>query len=221
MTMLQILITYREAFLTGLIVTMKLVGIVWILGILFGITVGILADRFPALVGYPAFAITFLLSGIPFLVLLFWAHFPLQSLLNVVIDPFITASWVLTLVNTFTVSEIVKNVLRDFPEQYVIAAKVCGLSPTTTLLHIKFPITFRQLLPPLLTSQVNILQATLFASLISVNELFRVAQSINAVVYQPVAIYSALALFFLAICLPLNGLALWLKARYSRNLSER
>ena len=221
MTLLQILTTYREAFIDGLWVTVKLAGIVWILGILLGTTIGVLSDRFPVLIGYPTFLLTFFLSGIPLLVLLFWAHFPLQVLLNVVIDPFITACWVLALVNTFTVSEIVKNVLREFPEQYVTAAKVCGLDAKTTMLRIKLPITSRQLLPPLLTSQVNILQATLFASLISVNELFRVTQRINASVYQPVPIYSALAIFFLMICLPLNGLALWLKARFTRNLSER
>jgi len=221
MTLLQILTTYREAFIDGLWVTVKLAGIVWIFGILFGAVIGVLSDRFPVLVGYPTFLLSFFLSGIPLLVLLFWAHFPLQVLLNVVIDPFITACWVLTLVNTFTVSEIVKNVLREFPEQYVTAAKVCGLNAKTTMLRIKLPITSRQMLPPLLTSQVNILQATLFASLISVNELFRVTQRINASVYQPVPIYSALAVFFLAICLPLNGVALWLKARFTRNLSER
>jgi His/Glu/Gln/Arg/opine family amino acid ABC transporter permease subunit len=221
MTILQILTTYRAAFLDGLWVTVKLAGIVWILGILIGSLIGVLADRFPVLVGYPTFIFTFFLSGIPLLVLLFWAHFPLQVLLRVVIDPFITACWVLTLVNTFTVSEIVKNVLHEFPEQYVTAAKVCGLDARDTMFRIKLPITLRQMLPPLLTSQVNILQATLFASLISVNELFRVAQRINASVYQPVPIYSALALFFLMICLPLNGLALWLKARFTRNLSER
>ena len=61
----------------------------------------------------------------------------------------------------------------------------------------------------------------LFASLISVNEIFRVAQQINAQIYRPVEIYTALGVLFLVVCLPLNGLALWLKARFTRDLSER
>jgi len=64
------------------------------------------------------------------------------------------------------------------------------------------------------------LQATLFASLISVEDLFKVAQRINSMIYKPVEIYSALGIFFLLVCLPLNGLALWLKKRFTRNLSE-
>ena len=65
------------------------------------------------------------------------------------------------------------------------------------------------------------LQATLFASLISVDEIFRVAQRINAVEYKPVEVYTALALFFLLVCLPLNGVALLLRHRFGHDLSER
>jgi ABC-type amino acid transport system permease subunit len=62
---------------------------------------------------------------------------------------------------------------------------------------------------------------TLFASLISVQELFRVAQQINSQIYKPIEIYTALAVFFIAICLPLNLLAYWFKKKYTRNLSEK
>ena len=52
------------------------------------------------------------------------------------------------------------------------------------------------------------------------DEIFRVAQRINAVVYRPIEVYTALAVFFLMICLPLNGVAMYLEARFTRNLSE-
>jgi ABC-type amino acid transport system permease subunit len=60
----------------------------------------------------------------------------------------------------------------------------------------------------------------LFASLISVEEIFRVSQRINSLEYKPVEIYTALALFFLSISLPVNALALWLRSRFTRNISE-
>jgi len=65
------------------------------------------------------------------------------------------------------------------------------------------------------------LHATLFTSMISVEELFRVAQRINAQIYKPIEIYTALGVFFLAICLPVNFFALWFKQKYTRNVSER
>lgn len=174
----------------------------------------------PAVFGRFVSVIAFLLSGLPLLVLLFWLHYPMQAMLDIVIDPFITAAFALSLVNVFGVAEMVRNSMNEFPDQYVQAAKVTGLSSRDTLIHIKFPILLRQLIPVFLTSQVTMLQATLFASLISVEEIFRVAQRINSIIYKPVEIYTALGIFFLLVCLPLNGLALWLKLRFTRNLSE-
>ena len=200
---------------------MWLALVVWTVGLGLGVVLGALADRYRDTVGLLTSGISFLLAGIPVIVLLFWAHFPLQVLLERVIDPFVTAASVLSLVNTFAVAQIVTSVLGEFPEQYVTAARVCGLDTRTTFLKIKLPIVFRLLLPPLLTAQVVILQGTLFASLISVEEVFRAAQRINATAYKPVEIYSALAILFLIICVPLNALAALMKQRFSRNLSER
>ena len=76
-------------------------------------------------------------------------------------------------------------------------------------------------MPVLLMIQVNMLQSTLFSSLISVPEIFRVTQQINAQIYKPVEIYTALGVLFLLICLPMNGLALWLKTRFTRDFSEK
>ena len=217
----EILYKYHEAFLKGLLVTLKLSMIIWIIGIVMGVLLGVLADRHKQGIGIPLFCFSFLLSGVPVLVLLFWAHFPLQVILNVVIDPFVTAACVLSLVNTFMVTDVVKNILATFPEQYITAARVCGMDNRTIVMKIKLPIILQQLIPVLLTTQMIMLQTTLFASLISVEEILRVCQRVNASAYKPVEIYTALAFLFLLICLPMNGLALWLKKKYTRDFSER
>lgn len=220
MTVFDILVQYREGFAAGLFVTFKLVLIIWVLGIFFGSLLGSMASKWKKVVGIPSQLIAFGLSGVPVLVFLFWLHYPMQAILNVVIDPFITAVATLTILNTFAVSELLRQVLVDFPQQYLTAAKVCGLSPLETLLHVQLPIVFRQTLPGLLMIQVNMLQCTLFASLISVDEIFRVAQRINSIIYKPVEIYSALGLLFLFICLPMNGVAILLRRTFTRDFSE-
>jgi His/Glu/Gln/Arg/opine family amino acid ABC transporter permease subunit len=221
MTVFDIVAKYQDAFLTGLSITLKLCIIVWLIGILAGTMLGAAGVRWKFTIGIFSRFGSFFLSGIPVLVLLFWLHYPLQSILGVVIDPFYTSVATLSLINIFAVSDIVRNSMNDFPEEYIVSAKVCGLSSKQTFLYIQFPIILRQILPGLLIVQVNMLQATLFASLISVDEIFRISQRINAEIYKPVEIYTALALFFLAICLPLNGLAQWLKKRFTRDLSEK
>ena len=221
MTVFEILITYREGFAAALGVTLRLSVIVWISGIVLGSALGAASNQWPTVLGRPTYVLSFVLSGLPVLVLLFWFHYPMQAVFHVVIEPFYTAAGVLAFVNIFGVSDLVRRALNDFPNQYLVAARVCGLSPSQTVLHIQLPIVLRQVLPGLLLLQVVMLQSTLFASLISVDEIFRVAQRINAQIYRPVEIYSALGILFLAICLPLNGLAFWLRKRFTRDLSEQ
>ncbi len=221
MSVFQILLQYREGLLSGLLVTLQLCLIIWSLGLVVGSILGVASSIWKITLGYSARIFSFILSGIPVLVLLFWLHYPMQAILNVVLNPFYTAAGTLSIVNIFAVSDLVRKVLIDFPTQYIVAAKVCGLSQKQILVKIQLPIVLRQILPSLLIIQVNMLQMSLFASLISVDEIFRIAQRINAQIYRPVEIYSALGVLFLAICLPLNGLAYWLRQRYTRNLSEQ
>ena len=221
MGIFDILWTYRNDFLHGLMVTMELCLIIWSVGIVAGVALGAAGAKWKVVVGLPSRFASFVLSGVPILVLLFWMYYPLQYILSVQVNPFPTAVATLCVVNTFLVGDLIRGVLNDFPTQYIMAARVCGLTERQTLWRIQLPIISRQVLPNLLFIQVGMLQATLFASLISVNEIFRVAQRINALVYRPVEIYTALALFFLAVCLPLHGLALWLKSRFTRTFSEQ
>jgi len=221
MSIIDILIQFRPALLEGFWVTLKLCSIIWSIGLVTGSALGAAGARWALPVGAPCRVASFLLSAVPILVLLFWMHYPVQAILGVVVDPFYTAALSLTVVNIFAVADVVRAGAKGFPAEYLTAARVCGLTPWRTMLHIQLPILLRQLVPSLLMQQVNMLQATLLSSLIGVEEMFRVAQRINAVTYRPIQVYSTLAVFLLIICLPLNGLATWLKVRFTRDLSDR
>lgn len=220
MSVLDILITYRTGFLQGLMVTLQLYGIIVASGLILGGILGITASS-KKTVGYFSQAMAFFFGAVPLLVFLFWLHYPIQAIFDVVIDPFVTGAFTLSLVNVFIVSELVRQAINDFPQQYFVAGRVCGLRRKDLIVKIQMPMLFRQLLPGLLIAQVGMLHATLFTSLISVEELFRVAQRINAQIYKPVEIYTALGVFFLMVCLPINLFAVWFKKKYTRDTSER
>lgn len=220
MSIFDIIVTYKEGLLAGLFVTLKLCLIIWSSGIVIGTMLGYLGSKYRKEVGGFSSSASFVLSGIPVLILLFWLHYPLQVILNISIDPFYTAALAISIINVFAVADLVRTALINFPIQYSLAAKVCGLNHKETFIKIEFPIILRQIIPTILSLQVNMLQLTLFASFISVEEIFRVSQRINAIIYKPIEIYTALAIFFLIICLPLNSLAIWLKRKYTRDISE-
>lgn len=220
MSVIDILLNYHQAFLKGLYVTLQLSFIIWACGIFLGSALGLAGSRYETSIGLPSRLISFLLSGIPILVFLFWLHYPAQAMFDLVVDPFYTAALTLSIVNIFAVADLVRGVLKDFPAQYITAAKVTGLSKQQIIFKVQLPLILRQVIPGLLLLQVTMLHTTLFASLISVEEIFRVAQRINSQIYKPVEIYTALGVFFLMVCLPINGFAFWLKAKFTRNMSE-
>jgi len=74
LTVIEIILRYREAFTDGLLVTMALAVIAWGAGLTGGILIGSLASRYPRWVGYPLRAVSFTLAAIPPIVLLYWAH---------------------------------------------------------------------------------------------------------------------------------------------------
>lgn len=204
---------FRYAYLTGLLVTLKLCTVAWLGGLFGGGLIALTAEWWPRLVGWPAVFLSRMTEAIPILVLLFWLHYPTQAALGVVINPFYTTAFLLAALNTLAVFGILRHAIAAVPPEMIEVATVCGVQRVQIFWRIQFPIAFRAALGSLTSSQVQILQLSIFGGLISVEELFRVSQRINAQIYRPVEVYTGLALFFLAVCLPLNLLAKQLERR--------
>ncbi|MEK7185478.1 MAG: ABC transporter permease subunit [Patescibacteria group bacterium] len=219
MSVLDIIINYHSQLLSGLWVTIELFLITSAIGIVLGILFGALGARYKEF-GVVVRLASFVFASIPLLVILFWFYYPFQTILGISISAFSTAVFALALVNIAAIAELIRGVLVDFPRQYIFVAQMSGLTPKQIFYKIQFPMIFRQIIPSLLTNQIFIIQATLFASLIAVPEILRVAQNINAAIYKPIEIYTALAVFFIITLAPINYAAFVLKKRFTRDFSD-
>lgn len=213
--MFQILIQYHTLLLQGFLTTLKLFGCIVLVGLPFGILLGVIGARYSFQIGKIIYIGHFVTKVIPVLVLLFWLHYPLQDLLGVVINPFWTTVLALGLINVIATAYILKTELELLPKVYGEAGITLGMSKKEVVKYIELPLLFRRSLPQLLLNQASILEYTLFGSLISVPELFRTAQSINAMIYRPVEIYSLLVLFFVLILAPLHLCVSWFQKKYA------
>lgn len=221
MNSINLLWQYRVAFFDGLIVTIELVVFASVVGTMIACALewGCIkaGGSFRRSVDFIAFGV----STIPPLVILFWLHYPAQSVLNIVISPFWTALLALTLLNIFAVYRIVADAVHDFPQQFIATALVNGLTKNQIARYIQLPLLFRAALPRWIDQQVVIFQTSLFASLISVEETFRVAQRINSIEYQPVAIYTSMAILFFLTAGAAMYYARYLRMKFYRDFSER
>jgi ABC-type amino acid transport system permease subunit len=211
----EILIEYREDFLIGLSVTLQMTFVIWFVGLILGSLLGVTGAKYKLMVGLPSKVFSFLLGGVPVLVFLYWLHYPFQSLLGIQIDGFYTTILTLSVLNIFLVAEQVRNAVEDFPNDYILSAEVCGYSSNEIVREIQLPYIIRQTLPAIIFIQVVMMHSTLFGSLISVDELFRIASRVNSEIYKPVEVYSTLAIFFLLLTLPITGFAYWLRKKYA------
>lgn len=221
MTVWDILARHGPELLNGLQVTLALCLICWSTSFLVGGLIGFAGARSPTAIGIPLRAVSALLAGVPPIVFLFWLYYPAQAVFNIVVDPFITAATAISIMGAFLVADAVRGIIADFPNQFVIAARVCGFSEREILTRITLPIAFRSFLPSALLIVVTLFQMTLFSSFISVNEIFRTAQQINSIEYRPIEVFTALAVFCMGVTLPLYGLAQFFRLRYTRDLSDR
>ena len=146
-------------------------------------------------------------SAIPVLVLLMWAHFPLQAALGVIIPPLLTLTVVLTIVCASLVSSVLHSSLRNFPQELSESALSLGLSRAQIVRRIVLPIVMRRSLSALIMIQITTFHMTIFGSLISANEILRTVLRINATEFQPIELYTLLAFFFLVTTTPMLLLA--------------
>ncbi len=211
--MIDILIEYRHLFLQGFLTTVKLLFLIIVIGVPLGVMLGVLGGRYSRAVAAVVSSLKFLTKIVPVLVLLFWLHFPLQAILGIVVDPFLTTVIALSFVNMVAVAYIIQSELKLLPIAYKEAGITLGMTKEQIVEHIELPILMKRALPSIALNQASMLEYTLFASLISVPELFKVSQTINSMVYDPVAIYSLLVLFFAIILAPLHILITIYKKR--------
>jgi His/Glu/Gln/Arg/opine family amino acid ABC transporter permease subunit len=211
--MLDLLWKYRDALLQGAGVTIELSLVVWLAGLVMGTALGVWRASRTGAAREILALVALMLGSVPILVYLLWAYYPLQASLGINLSPFLTAAIVLSLYNCIVVSDLVRGGIQDFPQALVLARWVNGVDPRRFRREILLPIVLRSALPAYLYSQVNALHLTLFASLISLDELFRTAQRINANEYRVVDAFSLIAVFYFAISFPLLLLARWIGRR--------
>ena len=220
MSIFEIIVRYKNELLSGFFTTLKLSFLVFPISIFLGILLALARHNLPKYIGKVLRILSIIISSVPLMVFLFWMHYPFQMIFDLVIDPFYTSVFVLSLFTSLLISEYVFNALEHFPKQLIDSALVCGLSKKQIILKVLLPIIARQTIPNLILSFNFVLQSTLFCSFISVEELFMKVQQINAELYKPIEIYTSVAIFFAIICLFINLLAFYFKKKFAFDLNK-
>ena len=152
--------------------------------------------------------------GTPLLVQLFVVFYGMPRV-GIVIEPFPAAVIVFSLNEGAYCAETVRAALEAVPAGQLEAGYCAGLSYLQTMRRIVLPQAMRTAFPPLSNSLIAMVKDTSLAANITVVEMFRTTQQINARVYEPLALYIEVGLIYLLFSTVLT----WLQRAGEKKLS--
>lgn len=154
--------------------------------------------------------------GTPLLVQLVYIYFVLPAI-GVNIDPIPAGILGLGLNYAAYLSEVFRTSILSVEHGQTEAALSLGYTPTKTLWKIVIPQSFTVSLGPIGNYFIAMVKDTALTSVIAVTEILKTANSLNSRTFQTTAIYTAAAILYLIISLPLSRVVILLerKARTS------
>lgn len=97
-------------------------------------------------------------------------------------------------------SESIRGAIMSIPRGQWEAAESLGMTYSQMLRRVIAPQTIRIALPALTNNFIGLIKETSLASSVTIIEMFMVGQQIAARTYEPLILYSLVALIYLMIC---------------------
>ena len=150
--------------------------------------------------------------GVPPLVQIALIYFALPRV-GVVLNEFWTGVAALTFIGVGYTIEIVRSQVESLGRGQSDASLALGLSRWQTLLLVLMPQALRRILPPLTNELVNVIKASALLSVISVNELTKVANELIFIHFVVIEVLIELTFLYLVVVGSLMWLSRWLERR--------
>ena len=151
--------------------------------------------------------------GAPPLVHISIVYFLLPQV-GLLLSEFWTGVVALSLVGAGYTVEIFRGAVESIGEEQTDAARALGLSRWQTFFLVLLPQAVRRTLPPLTNELANVIMASSLLSVISVNELTKVANDLIFVNFVVIEVLIELTLLYLLIVGALMAASRWLEARH-------
>jgi polar amino acid transport system permease protein len=195
----SVVLDNREEWIEGLQNTLEVSAIAIAGAFAIGVVLGAArAHRVPVVSQLAAIYVE-VIRNTPFLVQVFFIFFGLPQL-DIRLEPF-TAAWVSVMVwgGAFNIENF-RAGFQAVPYRYREAGLALGFGRLATFFNVTLPIGGRIALPSSINTYVSILKNTaILGPAIGFAELTNTAYNLESILFQPLEIYTVLALSYLAI----------------------
>lgn len=209
------IVEWLPGLLAGLIVTLKIAGLSFILSLVLG-----LALAMGRLYGGPwlqRFTLIFveILRGTPLLTQMLIIYFSLGTL-GLLLSAFAASVIAITLNSAAYMSEIFRSGIISVDSGQKEAALSIGMTATQSFRFAVLPQALRVIIPPMTNYAIIIIKSTSLASAITAPELMMQAHSLSSEYFKPTEIYALTAAIYIVIAYPLSVIAHVLEKRLAQ-----
>lgn len=188
--------SFTKILIPGLTVTIPLTVISFSIAMVIAVVMALIQFANVRVLKELARFYIWVVRGTPLLVQLYVIFFGLPSL-GIVLDPFLSAVIVFSVNEGAYGAEIIRAALESVPKGQLEAGYCVGMSYLQIMRRIILPQALRTAFPSLSNSLIAMVKDTSLAANITVMEMFKATEQINATVYEPLALYIEVGLIYL------------------------
>jgi His/Glu/Gln/Arg/opine family amino acid ABC transporter permease subunit len=207
--------------LSGLIITLELSALAWLLAVALGIVSGALRTvKFRPLRALATFYVEFF-RNVPLLVWMFFWYFGAPPFLPEVIREwmldhgleFWAGVLALGVYSGARFSEVLRSGIQSIPKTQMEAAVASGLTTFQAYRYVILPVALRIIIPPGTSESLNLLKNSSLALTISVAELTFQTRQIETYTAKAIEALTAGTLIYLVLCVGLASIMSWVERR--------
>lgn len=186
--------------------TLVLTAIAFVGGSLIGLPMAILRTAKSLPLRIIASAYMQFIQGIPVLMLLFIFYFGL-SVLGFRLPTLVAVGIGLMLYSSAFLADVWRGAIQSIPRTQWEAAEALALTPAQRMTHVIIPQAIRRAIPPTVGFLVQIIKNSSIASIVGYVELSRAGQLISDATFQPLLVFSVVAVIYFLIGFPISALS--------------
>ena len=188
--------SFGKILLPGLMTTIPLTVISFCLAMVIAVVVAMVQFANVRVLKQICRFYIWVIRGTPLLVQLFVVFYGLPGV-GIILDPFPAAVLVFSINEGAYCAETMRAALESVPVGQMEAGYCVGMNYLQIMRRIVMPQALRTAFPPLSNSLISMVKDTSLAANITVTEMFMATQRINAIYYEPLALYCEVAVIYL------------------------
>ena len=206
-----------DALLTGAAGTLRIFALCLVLGLSLGLLVGLARYARRRWVYLPASLFVEFFRNTPVLVQILWFYFALPMLVPFEISPLMAATLGISLNSAAFSAEIFRGGIQSIEPGQWEGARALGMSGAQAMRRIILPQALRRMLPALTNRGIEIFKMSTLASAVAYVELLQQGKLIASVNYNPIEVYTVVALVFFVLLYPLVQASYGLERKWRRS----